>query len=513
MELFDDGRRGERVEITIDSRLRLRASQLGLDERGEVERVFTHKNPQYFKLKRLGFKAWKEKPKIETFRALTDGATGIETLTLPRGGLRRLRGVLAGFNREWSVTDARTEGDKKLAGWRHQLPQHRLPGGGELWEHQDAIIEAILRRENCLVRAGTGSGKTTALLAAIARIQLPTLVIVWDSGLLKQWLERIGAELGLTGDDVGIIGGGKFRIRPITMAMQQSLYRMKADRWAKVARFPGVLGADEVQRFAAKTFLDVIDRFPARYRVGMSADETRKDGKQFLIYDLFGGVEVDITRAELVARGFVHDVEVRVVPSDFRAEWYVEAKEDDEQVPDFKRLIDELSVDVERNRLVTTLARGAAAEQKQALVFCHRVDHCRRLDADMTAAGVRSGLMVGEDESAYSESVARLRAGELQAGVGTFGKIGTGLDLPAVEVGIIASPCHNNRPFYVQVSGRLSRIAKGKSGAVLYYVWDRHVHGLPALYNLRRWNRTVTVRTDDGRWIAVNDYLAELKGR
>jgi len=490
------------VGLAIDNRLRVRASDLANETVDRLCRAFTYSNPTYHKLRKMGFKAWKEKPMIRMWAYETDNM-GIRWLALPRGGSAKLHAILAEERYGWNFTDRRTRGDKELVGWSSPFPEHRV----ELWEHQERIVKNIMRAKTCVVRSATGSGKTTALLSAISQIQLPTLVVVWETGLLRQWLERIEVELGLAGKDVGMIGSGEFRLRPLTMAMQQTLNRLDSKRWNVVTRAFGFLGADELAKFAANTFQKSIDRFPALYRVGMSAEETRKDGKEFLIYDLFGEVAVDVRPAEMVEAGIVHDVEVRVVLSEFRADWYVSQRNKKTIVPDFNRLLDELQRDKRRNRLIADIVREATSGDRQTLVFAHRVEHCRRLDSLFASQGLRSGTMVGEDPESYVATVEGLRQRTKQVGIGTYGKIGLGLDLPAIAAGVIATPCHNNRPLWVQVTGRLSRTADGKTDAVLWYVWDRHVHGEHPLHNLNRWSRSVKIRNEDGTWIDVADWF------
>jgi superfamily II DNA or RNA helicase len=495
----------DKIEIVVDNRLRIRLAGLPDNACEQICQLFTHRNPQHYKLKRMGFKAWKEPAVLKTWQ--TEAVNGEQWLSLPRGGMRRLRGALSELGLGWLVLDHRVVGDKEAVGWADSFPEHNV----ELWEHQERIVNGIINTQNCVVRSATGSGKTTALLCAISRIQLPALVVVWETGLLKQWLERIERELGLSGDDVGIIGGGKFRLRPITMAMQQSLNALNHQKWDLVSRSFGFLGADELNRFAASTFNKTINRFPAKYRVGMSAVEKRKDGKEFLIYDLFGGIGADVGSAELVEAGIVHDVEIRIVPTDFRADWYAAQHADGKQVPDFHRLLEEMLADKHRNALIASVVAQATEGGRQALVFSHRVEHCRRLDSVFAGLGLRSGIMVGEDGESYSATVFGLRNGSKQIGIGTFGKIGLGLDLPAVAAGVIATPCHNNWPLWVQVTGRLSRVADGKTEAVLWYLWDRHVHGLHPIYNLRRWSKLVRVMDDDHGWMEASDYLGGMK--
>lgn len=494
---------GSTVEVVVDNRLRIKRNSLADEEISNLETLFSHKNPMHFKLKKMGYKAWKEPAIIRSYvHDITDD--GFEVMTFPRGGAGRLREVFGKSKRKILFRDGRTIGAKNFG----SIPSH----GVELWEHQEHIVDTIVERENCIVRSATGSGKTTAFLAAVSTLQLPTIIVVWESVLMQQWVDRVGSELGLYGSDVGIVGSGTYRLRPVTIAMQQSLNRMSDDRWREINATFGVVGCDELSRFASSTFQKTVDRFTARYRVGMSADEKRKDGKEFLIYDMFGDVAADVGASELVKAGIVHDVEIRVMPTDFRADWYVDQRRDDEQVPDFRRLLSEITEDDDRNKLVVSIVSRATGSDRNALVFSHRVAHCRALDSMFAGYGIRSGVVIGEDKTTSAETIEGLRSGTRQVGVGTYGKIGLGLDLPAVAAGVMATPCHNNRPLWRQIVGRICRTAAGKTDAVLWYLWDVNVYGTYPLYNLKRWNNRVIVWIDNSEWVDVDSYLETMKG-
>lgn len=234
---------------------------------------------------------------------------------------------------------------------------------------------------------------------------------------------------------------------------------------------------DEVQETAAATFQGVIDRFPARYRIGVSADETRKDHKEFLVYDQFGPVIYEQPRAKLEREGFILPVDVVMVPSDFRADWYANAEHGER---DWNALLDELTTDERRNALIVSLVRDVicARGETPAVAFSHRVEHARSLaDEHIFAAGVKCGLLLGQDENheRFEEDREALLDGALPVCTGTYSAIGTGIDMPAVAAGVMVTPIGNNRQFFGQVRGRICRASEGKDSATLYVVWDKHV--------------------------------------
>jgi superfamily II DNA or RNA helicase len=493
------------IRITVDNRLRVALADLPPGVAEALKAECQHANPAYHKAKSMGFKAWNEKPVIATWRERKG------ELTLPRGATTIVRKVFADNGLEEPDWD-----DQRATGLpyvRRIVQEHKRV----LWDHQEDVVEAALARENCLVRAPTGSGKTSAAIALAVRCKMPTLVIVWSSNLFDQWMLRLTEELGLSRKQIGQIRGSKRTSAPITMAMQQTLYaNPKLVR--EIRPMFGCVMADEVQRFAARTFMDVIDAFPAKYRVGWSADETRKDRKEFLIYDVFGTVAADIDRDMLVKKRLVHDVEVRVVPTDFTADWYVQQMRDDEQTPDFNALLDSMASNAARNAMIMTLARCEQAFGNQVLALTHRREHATGMARAEMAFGGQCGVLLGgpENGAEFVRTVEAMRKRKLHFAAGTYQAIGQGLDIPSVTRGIACTPIATNRQFFGQVRGRLCRRADGKRDAVLYYLWDRHVFGLEPIMALKRWNKVVKVQhlTAGGeQWLSVEDFIDEWNRR
>lgn len=474
------------IELVVDNRVRLVAGAAleALKTRGAfVELIDEHEhvNPEFAKAKHFGFK--KRIPrKIVTWREDEDG------VSFPRGSVPKVREMLrrelcAGDSK---THDRRTLGDPTLG----NIPKHRPPSGS-LWPHQEMLISRAAAAQNALVRSGAGSGKTTALLALASRLNLPTLVVVPNQNLFDQWVGRCEKELNVPRSWVGQIQGSKRKLGPITIGMQQTLCGCAAE----IAPAFGAVFVDEVQRAAARTFLEVVDAFTSKYRVGVSDDERRSDGKEFLIHDMFGPVVGEASHDDLVAQGYVMDVRVRVVPTEFRADWYT-GLSDPKKLLAYDHLLQELAGDVFRNALVLREVPAALAFGHQIVVFSSRIDHAMTLDRECNATGVRSGFVIGEHPVESRETLARFAQGTTNAIFGTYQALGTGVDMPMVARGVFAMPIANNakgRSQFKQYRGRFTRVADGKGAPEVVYLWDRHVFGARALRHLCRWANDVKV--------------------
>jgi superfamily II DNA or RNA helicase len=484
-----------KISLIVDNRLRLPLDiQPKLIEK--LKDAFTHFNLMRLKLEKMGVRGWalhREPRFIETWK-IEDGM-----LTFPRGGISKVYDILEDNGFEIDIIDLRSIGEG-LRG----IPKSQII----LRPFQEEIVRTCIKIENCVVRSPTGSGKTTSALALAGELNLPTLIIVWTGGLFDQWVKRAEVELGLDNSEIGIIRSGKIRIKPITIGMQQTLTKCKAE----LRNTFGLIIADEIQKDAATTFMDVIDSFPAKYRIGFSADEHRKDKKEFLIYDIFGNAAIDISQDKLISNGYVHDVEVRVVLTKFVANWYNELFENDYQgnIPKhimnarlkaFDKLSNEMMNDEERTSLAIQIAMNEINMGKQVILLSHRREWCNRLCNKLQSNNIECGQMLGgvESQKEYTKTLEGLLNGTLKATVGTYQAIGQGIDLPSVSVGICCSPIANSvdgKPFFSQVRGRLCRVSKGKDGARLYYLYDENVYSSRPIKNLIKWNKSVFIQKD-----------------
>ncbi len=486
------------ITVIVDSRIRLPPG-LPTSLVDELRAAFCHSNPDFFKKERLGIYTGNISKVVETWGTGAGGG-----LTFPRGGTKKVRRILAEHGYAPLIRDNRVRaGDPR---WDVKQSPEWPPNEIELHWYQEEAKQLCISTEQGLVRAPTGGGKTILGLAVAAHLRQPTLVVMRDSHLLDQWMDEAVKKFNLHPNEIGVITGSKRKLRigaRLTLALQQSLSSASfpAD---EVNQMIGCFMVDEVQQVAARTFLLPVDSSPARYRIGLSADETRKDRKEFLIYDQFGEVLYEIPRDVLEEEGFVVPVIVRLVPTEFRADWYRDAEVSEK---DFGRLLEEMVADEAREHILVKLVRTLVEDKHSPLfVFSQRKEHAGQLaDTKLFNAGVRCGLMIGGNDNAtrFKEDKSSLLDGSLPVAAGTFHALGVGLNIPRVRAGVMALPMGSNKQFFNQVRGRVCRSAPGKEDAFLYILWDRHVFPhLPKV--VRKWNRGRTqVLSEDGLWTDV----------
>lgn len=486
------------IRVAIGSRAVFGDGELPEALADDIRGLCEHQNAKFWALKRMRLPTIHERP-IERTWACECGLDARKcrcgTLSIPLGVLPDALARIRQQGHSVRTSDMREMGlpiDKPLVYQR------------ALRSYQEEAIQKLMAVENGLLRAPTASGKTSILIALAARLNVRSLVVVHSSALLSQWVIRVREELGI---EPGIIQGSRCELRPVTLAMQKTLWVRGIEQ--HVAQYFGALLCDEVHLFSARSFRDVVDASPAKYRFGVSADQRRKDGKEYLIHDMFGPVVADIDRAELVADGHVIPAEVLVYPTSFVADWYgIPEDENDGHKLDVVRLHQEMAADADRNASALEAALTEARSGKIVFVMAHERAHVRALAGALSAVGEPAGLLLGGPESKkeFDNTLRGLKNGSIRVGVGTYQAIGTGIDVPGVEAVICVTPIASNRQFFGQVIGRACRSAPGKTSARVHYFWDQNVFGNRHVENLAKWNDVVNVR-DGPKWVDAKQWL------
>lgn len=514
------------IEIYYENRIRI-LDKLSPSLVAELKEEFEHKNPVYYKLRARNIWPPKTEPAvISTWRLEQTG------LSFPKGGLARIEKILGRHKVEYKVVYP-------------AIPSYPDHIGAELcirpYDYQQRCIDAVCHPGGNigLIKAPTGSGKSLTGVAIAATLDIPFLIVVHSTALLKQWMDRIRAAFQ-DAVEVGIIQGKKFELKPLTIGMAQTLTKLPDSKWNQINTYFGGVIQDEVQFSAARSFINVIDKCGMPYRIGLSADHTRKDKKEFLIYDLFGGVIKEINKEDLVNREFVHDVSVVMEPTEFEAEWFfIQRKANDlrndhksfdeiyselrkhwpgitpQEVPfgnpDYSRLIGEMGESDCRNTQILDLVEKYTNAGHHTFVFAHRIDHCTGLVSKIRALGIECGLLLGgpENKAEFQRTIAGIDNGTIKVGVGTWQALGTGIDCPRVSRGIMCTPI-NGKQIWNQIRGRQCRRFPGKKDSEITYLWDRKVFFDSPVKNMNSWNNDCKIWIRNSL-VSSRDYLREKK--
>jgi superfamily II DNA or RNA helicase len=142
----------------------------------------------------------------------------------------------------------------------------------------------------------TGAGKTLVALLAVTRFPVWTLVIVPTLDLLGQWRRAMAQTLGAPPEHVGVFGGGKQQLAPVTI----TTYDSACIHTRELNRF-GMAVFDEVHHLPAASYRLAAEGMVAPYRLGLSATPERTDGLERDLTLLVGPVVFQRSAKQLAA--------------------------------------------------------------------------------------------------------------------------------------------------------------------------------------------------------------------
>ncbi len=432
--------------IHIDNLIRIFEADLPREIVKRVESDLTLPNPKWEQVELYGRSRRRNfQPEMLTYYSRKNGV-----LFLPRGYINHLQGLLK------SVPHTIKDNTRTCA------PQE-FSFAAVLHPYQAGAVHDLTARRFGVLEAPPGAGKTVIALKIIAQRQQPALVVVHTKELMYQWMKRSVEFLGMSQDDIGLIGDGHTVLgKPLTIAIINSLYRIMDE----VKPLVGHVIVDECHHIPARTFTDVVGNLDSAYMLGLSATPYRRDKLTRLIYLYLGDQVHRITPQELQAKGRI--MKAQLVLRQTGCAYHFDSDE-------YQYLISALVADGKRNRVIVddVVKRNSAAGDGIALVISDRVAHCEELHRAILSRGIQSHLLTGSvPMQKRSEIIELLNTTSTGVIVATAQLIGEGFDLKHLSSIFLATPVKFTGRVK-QYIGRILRVTEGKQEALIYdYVDD-----------------------------------------
>ncbi|MEY4508197.1 MAG: hypothetical protein RLZZ450_319 [Pseudomonadota bacterium] len=405
----------------------------------------TMPNPRYAEAVRAG-RHTKEP------RELTGMVMNGDRVRLARGGLARYRQVAAEHGTPLAFVDARAGGSPL------ELTHTR-----ELRDYQANAVSEAVSRQQVVVVAPAGAGKTTVAMGIMAKAQRSTLILVGTIDLATQWRAEVHGQLGVA---AGLVASGSFDLQGVTVALVPSLARLTDEVLADLLSRFGVLIIDECHHCASPTWRRVVDASPAKYRIGLSATPAREDGLSPLLEWFIGPAVETVEHAELIRAGSLISTRIVQLETDYR---YAYRGPDD-----WAPMLEDLVSDERRNRLIVESVCAESQADRSVLVLTGRTAHADALASALAEMGVTAAALHGKKpKKQRAELLARAKSGDLRVLVATQ-LADEGLDLPLLSRVYLTWPA-KAAGRTEQRLGRVMRPHSGKADAVLVDVVDVNV--------------------------------------
>ncbi|MBN1455807.1 MAG: DEAD/DEAH box helicase family protein [Methanomicrobia archaeon] len=366
-------------------------------------------------------------------------------------------------------------------------PMPALLDTTKLRDYQTDALTRWLRTKQGVLVLPTGAGKTVIGITAIARLNVPTLVVVPTLELVQQWRRELQNALKIA---VGTYSGEAHDLQPVTVATYDTAY-LRAEELGN--RFL-LLIFDEVHHLPSPGYSTIAELFVAPYRLGLTATYEREDGLHTELERLVGGKVYEISVEKLTGTHLADYMTRKIVTDltdDERAEYeryysvfteFLKQKRVVLRTPrDFQRFVMRTGRDQKAREalLARNRARRIALNSRSKLTALATI-----LD---THFGERTIIFTEHNSLVYAiskeflipaithttpkeeraEILDRFRTGAYNAIV-TSKVLEEGIDVPEASVGVILSGSGSKRE-YKQRLGRILRKREGKL-AVLYEI-------------------------------------------
>lgn len=323
---------------------------------------------------------------------------------------------------------------------------------GELREKQIEVVNLYLNPEphDGLICLQTGGGKTVCGLYIASQLKLPTLVLVHNTFLRDQWIERIKSFL--PNARIGLFQGETQQVEDIDIVV--GMLQTISMREFPINTFKniGFVIVDECHHIASEAFSQAVPKITSKYMLGLSATPERKDKLMHVINWFLGPLLYKSDTADKVDPG----VFVEVYEFDKGDDNFNEIIYNKQNVMFTTLMINKLVSFQPRNSMIVEILTDVFDDaQRQILVLTDRVEHTKTIFEMLPIA-------IKEQSCILSRSVdSKTRTEWCETKrilIATYQMCKEGFDVATLNTLVIATP----RPDVDQIVGRILRVEKTK---------------------------------------------------
>jgi len=161
------------------------------------------------------------------------------------------------------------------------------------------IVDRLYFSSNCsaILMASPGWGKTYTLPAVLKELRQRALVIVDRTDLVSQMQEEFITNSKCS---VSVLSSTNKEVKDVNITTFQFLLRNQKMVDELLPQI-GIIVVDECHIISIGAFTKIVNQFPAKYRLGLSATPTRSDGLTKALHDVMGSNVVDVPSPDMVS--------------------------------------------------------------------------------------------------------------------------------------------------------------------------------------------------------------------
>ena len=316
---------------------------------------------------------------------------------------------------------------------------------GKLRPIQQEVVKTYTR--DGIISLQTGGGKTVCALYIASTLRVPTVVLVHNTFLRDQWIDRIKAFLPKA--RIGTVQGDVVDIdKDIIVAMLQSV-SMKAYPDGLFKNI-GLTIVDECHHIASEAFSRAVPKLTCKHMLGLSATPDRKDKLMHIINWFLGPLLYKSDTADKV------DEKVKVEYYEFEPahESFNEIIYNSSGVMFTSLMVNKVVEYAPRNKMLIELLVDLNSENdRQILVLTDRVDHTKTLLEMLPPEIQKDACILGREVKSAQRAE---WCASKRILIATYTMCKEGFDVATLNTLVMAT----SRPDVDQIVGRILRVDK-----------------------------------------------------
>jgi superfamily II DNA or RNA helicase len=452
-KLFDTGK----LAITLKNQIVLNKRQINKDLANFLKSNLNFINSEYIIKQKIGRSVYG----VQKFFNLIKESK--ETIMIPRGFLNQLVDFFNVNKINFKIIDKRNKLDNLVFNSKIKLSSM-----------QEQVIDICEDKQEGVIVAPPGFGKTIIGIELITRKCQPALMLVHRKQIYDQWVERIQDFLGLAKKDIGQISASKKKVSKfITVAMIQSLIRFP-DLKALSESF-GIILIDECHHIPAKSFRKVVINFNPYYIFGLTATPKRKYNDEKLIFLYIGDIICNTDNIDQIATGlFEEDIQLNIRDTNLYFPY-------DNKTDDFQLLSKVIIFDSDRNRLIAEDIKKELESSKKILVLTERKEHVEVLNIYLKSLCEVITITGDDSKSLRKIKMKQIESDNFQVLITTGQLLGEGLDIENLSSIFLIYPF----AFEGKLIQYIGRILRSKGRKAIYDYRDKEIEFLLKQYKKR----------------------------
>lgn len=236
-----------------------------------------------------------------------------------------------------------------------------------------------------------------------------------------------------------------------------------------------------------KMFSKIMDNIPARYKYGLTATPSRSDTMIETMYALIGMSK----KGEFEPTYKISKEEVKTIIAEHRMvplNTYIDPNAyvyDIDGTIIFNELINYLSFDEKRNKIILDNIEKCAKEGRKQVVLALRKEHIKLLYDELIARGLNATYVVGETSKKLREERLKTKTDEWDIIIATYSLFKEGINIKKLDTLHLTVP-QKAKDVIVQSAGRIERYVENKKQPIIFDYVDQTVNYCVKAYNSRK---------------------------